>query len=417
MKNKTLIILGILSFVNNITFSQCNSPINFPPSNANGLGGTFCLLGSPTVNNNICFENNLGDLNLLFSGNLLGGNPNLFKFSKTGDFSMGDKYVQSSQLTIVGANATNTDFNSPLNKRDISFEFLSAGSTKIRSFRGTNMDTYIQLLTNPRKRNGTDSPINDPIVRMHINDNGFIGIGTISPTQQLHVKENIKLEGSFIKFAPGGDAIINRETKGNLMLNANGDDNAVFINYKGDNNNSYESNAYGGLKLFDGGNVNFANFWITRGELVTTNAIEKEAGNLVISPSGGRVIIADKTNTGLSMPNPGNYKLIVQNGILTTKIKVAVQNATNWSDHVFEDKYKLKQLRDVEKYIKENKHLPNIPSSDELVRDGMDLGEMQAKQMEKIEELTLYMIEMKKEIEELKKENKELKEKVSNSKN
>lgn len=69
-------------------------------------------------------------------------------------------------------------------------------------------------------------------------------------------------------------------------------------------------------------------------------------------------------------------------------------------------------LKQVEEYINENKHLPNIPSSEELIKEGLDLGEMQAKQMEKIEELTLYLIEMKKEIDTLKKKNQELKEKI-----
>ena len=102
---------------------------------------------------------------------------------------------------------------------------------------------------------------------------------------------------------------------------------------------------------------------------------------------------------------------------MTEKVKVAVNCSTAWADYVFANDYKLKPLSEVEAYVKENKHLPNVPSADELVKEGLDLGKMQATQMEKIEELTLYMIEMKKEINALQNENQSLKVLVSQSKN
>lgn len=106
-----------------------------------------------------------------------------------------------------------------------------------------------------------------------------------------------------------------------------------------------------------------------------------------------------------NVATPVGYKMYVEQGILTEKVKVAVASSPAWADYVFEADYKLKPLSEVEKFIDENNHLPNIPSADELVKEGLDLGKMQALQMEKIEELTLYLIEMKKEIEVLKNEN------------
>jgi hypothetical protein len=106
---------------------------------------------------------------------------------------------------------------------------------------------------------------------------------------------------------------------------------------------------------------------------------------------------------------PNGYRLYVNGGILTDKVQVAIYGSTAWADYVFEKDYKLKPLSEVEAFIKANKHLPNIQSADELAKTGLDLAAMQAKQMEKIEELTLYMIEMKKEIDSLKKENQSLK--------
>jgi len=113
-----------------------------------------------------------------------------------------------------------------------------------------------------------------------------------------------------------------------------------------------------------------------------------------------------------ALPTPGNYRLYVTGGILTEKIKVALKaDAVNWSDFVFAKDYKLRSLCEVEAYVNANKHLPEIPSSEEVYRDGIDLVQMDAKLLMKIEELTLYMIEMKKEIEVLKNENKKLKNK------
>ena len=71
-------------------------------------------------------------------------------------------------------------------------------------------------------------------------------------------------------------------------------------------------------------------------------------------------------------------------------------------DYVFNNNYDLKPLVEVEEYINENKHLPGIPSSNEARGKGVDIGEMQSKLLEKIEEITLYIIELKKENEALK---------------
>jgi hypothetical protein len=80
-----------------------------------------------------------------------------------------------------------------------------------------------------------------------------------------------------------------------------------------------------------------------------------------------------------------------------------------WSDFVFHPTYKLKPLLEVEKYIKANGHLEDIPSAKEVEKNGVNMGEMQAKLLQKIEELTLYVIELKKENEELQKQINELK--------
>lgn len=88
-------------------------------------------------------------------------------------------------------------------------------------------------------------------------------------------------------------------------------------------------------------------------------------------------------------------QLNVNGNIKARRIKVS---QTEWPDYVFDDSYSLPSLPSVEKFIRENKHLPGIPSADSVLTHGLDIGEQQAGLLKKVEELTLYIIEQKKEI-------------------
>jgi hypothetical protein len=83
------------------------------------------------------------------------------------------------------------------------------------------------------------------------------------------------------------------------------------------------------------------------------------------------------------------------------ELKIEI-TSTTWPDYVFDKNYRLLTLKELDEYLKTNKHLPNIPSSDEIKRDGgVNIGEMQAKLLQKIEELSLYIIQQNKRIEVL----------------
>ncbi|TJZ49893.1 hypothetical protein FAZ15_21970 [Sphingobacterium olei] len=118
-------------------------------------------------------------------------------------------------------------------------------------------------------------------------------------------------------------------------------------------------------------------------------------------PSGdvGNVIINDNAGfVGIGTTSP-REKLSVNGNIRAKEIKV---EASPWPDYVFESDYSLLSLEELESYIQKNKHLPDIPKAEEAEKDGVSLGEMNRLLLKKIEELTLYLIDMKKEIEELK---------------
>ncbi|MFH7012561.1 hypothetical protein ACHRV5_11865 [Flavobacterium sp. FlaQc-52] len=141
------------------------------------------------------------------------------------------------------------------------------------------------------------------------------------------------------------------------------------------------------------------NFWVKTGTSKFDNDVFIGT-NLCIGTSS----ITDGTTT---------YKLSVKGKIRAEEVKVY----NTWADYVFNPSYKLPSLSEVETFITRNGHLPNVPSAKEITENGLELGEMTKIQQEKIEELTLYLIQQNKEIEKLtlyliqqKKEIEELKE-------
>ncbi len=86
----------------------------------------------------------------------------------------------------------------------------------------------------------------------------------------------------------------------------------------------------------------------------------------------------------------------------TVKCKEVLVTLEGWSDFVFDNDYKLMPLGELERYVNQNHHLPNVPSAKEVEQSGVNVGEMNALLLQKIEELTLYIIELQKQIDELK---------------
>jgi hypothetical protein len=111
--------------------------------------------------------------------------------------------------------------------------------------------------------------------------------------------------------------------------------------------------------------------------------------SLVVDIDSNWVTIATDT------PKPG-YELSVNGQIVCEEI--LVQDSANWPDYVFDETYPLQPLDELEAHIKERRHLPGIPTASEVEKEGFSLGDMQKRMMEKIEELTLYVIDQNKKL-------------------
>jgi len=128
--------------------------------------------------------------------------------------------------------------------------------------------------------------------------------------------------------------------------------------------------------------------------------------------TGIDMAILPNGNVGIGTAYP-RAKLAVKGTIFAEKIKVTLA-AADWADYVFHKDYKLPTLQEVENYIQEHKHLPGIPDAKTVENNGLDVGEMNALLLKKVEELTLYMIEMNKQNQALATEVRELKKKIKN---
>jgi hypothetical protein len=122
-----------------------------------------------------------------------------------------------------------------------------------------------------------------------------------------------------------------------------------------------------------------------------------------------KMMITNSGNVGIGTTAP--QSLLAVNGTITTK-EVVVTN-TGWSDYVFAPDYHLQPLNEVGAYVKEHHHLPEIPSEAEVKEKGVSLGDMQAKLLAKVEELTLHMIQADERNTRLEQQNRELRDRVA----
>jgi hypothetical protein len=196
---------------------------------------------------------------------------------------------------------------------------------------------------------------------------GKVGVGTQNPLGKLHVHDMIK-EHCVVYITP---------------TSGTGDSASIFLSESNDA-------SQGMYWLYDGINDDIG-LW---GKVGAANY----GPHMKVKRNTGEIAFGDTYAAG--------YKMAVKGKLICTEVRV--EDIYGWPDYVFADDYSLMSLQEVEQSIKENRHLPGIPSAADIQNEGFELGNMSKKLLEKVEELTLYAIEQNKKIEELEKKLAEL---------
>ncbi|CAM4121396.1 hypothetical protein SAMN06265348_103255 [Pedobacter westerhofensis] len=204
---------------------------------------------------------------------------------------------------------------------------------------------------------------------MNIFANGNVGIGTNIPQASLDIKG---------AFSTGGVSTDSTSPYGNLNFLTNS--GKLFIGWNrtaGGGETDFIANAQGG----DKGGFAFYNH--------DNNGNEQQ---LMFLQANG--------NLGIGTPNPNGYKLAVNGNVHAKEVNITIDAAT-WPDYIFEPLYKLMPLSELDQFIIKNKHLPEIPSSTQIEKQGINVADMNAKLLKKVEELTLYLMELKRDNDKL----------------
>lgn len=333
------------------------------------------------------------NLSTFKSWNIIFGNTNVFKINNAGN---------------VGIGTTTPD---PGNKLEVSGrgQFLSdAMNVSLLLQSGSTSNNNILFRSNATTSN---TQTNDWFVgnnlgnftfyksglgdALKLNANGNIGIGTSSPTTKLEVNSTVNEVAIFKGTAGLSQVAFNNDANKEIKL----------YTYKSDyaSGTYFSTNGPNESGIFQDANAPFfiGTRTVAQPLIFATNSSEK-----MRVLSNGQVGINTTT-----FPTDLNYKLAVGGNIIAEEVLIKLKTA--WPDFVFSNKYKLKPLEEVEQFIKTNNHLPEIPSAKEVeAQGGQQLGEMNRLLLQKVEELTLYLIDQNKKLENQQKEIDALKAKI-----
>ncbi len=242
------------------------------------------------------------------------------------------------------------------------------------------VDDDIKIGTNLSNPNGNFIVRTNGADRVTVNENGNVGVGLTNPLYKLDINGTSRFTGA--QTVTGNQFVSGEITAGDMEINSS----SPALELKD------PSSTYGQLKIDNSLNVVLGKGFYG-GAIIIDGAIGSSTKRLYINKANHFNI-----GTGLS---PSGYTLSVEGKVIATDFTTLP--VASWPDYVFADDYKLKPLSEVKKYINENKHLPNIPAASEIEKNGIQLGDMNKRLMEKVEELTLYIIDMQEQIDALKK--------------
>ncbi|MGX1931317.1 hypothetical protein [Flagellimonas sp. 2504JD4-2] len=292
-------------------------------------------------------------------------NYNTYSSGSTGD--------GKGNLILFGDGANGAGWQSSVkwSGRD-GFNSSTSSGTRVNAEIGiANVGTYGKADLVFKTKGSNDNAT--PTEKLRISQNGNIGLRITAPNSQFVVTSNF---GANISGSTGGNAVY-----GSNMAVVQGGTNHNKLITPSSHNGNY---GYSGMRASWGKLYFYAkNGNTTQDQLITDAA---------------RMFIDSYGKVGIGTENPDS-KLTVKGNIHAEEIKVDL--SVPGPDYVFKEDYDLKSLEEVQNYIKKHGHLPNIPSAQEMEANGIELGEMNMRLLEKIEELVLYTLEQEKRIEKL----------------
>lgn len=236
--------------------------------------------------------------------------------------------------------------------------------------------------------------------RFVLNSSGNIGIGTNNPTNRLSIYSSTanasglqfsRLNSTTATSTPSGGKVLSLDASGNVILVQDGVGTAgwstagnssvgtSFIGTTSAEDLILKTNASERLRIFSNGNISIGSI---------TNSGKRLEVN-------GTSYFSDAMAIGTTASPSTDYKLFVGSGIRARKVKV---DQLNWPDYVFEPSYRLRPLEEVKAFIESNGHLPGFESAKVVEAEGLDIGTNQAAIVEKVEELTLYIIQLNEQL-------------------
>jgi hypothetical protein len=250
--------------------------------------------------------------------------------------------------------------------------------------------------------------VSNAIERVTFLETGNVGIGNTNPSYKLDVSGTFRGTNLVSQVPVGNVTSLRLLNQDGTMLGSFETDAGAstylrsFFNLTIDPNTSGAGGSYVKITTLSGTGTRMV--VADHNGILSTQAIPVGGGggnwnlngNNIVNANTGFVSIGSAVNPAPADPE---LKLAVNGNIYAKKLKVTLQG---WADYVFEPTYKLMPLRELEAYINKNKHLPDVPSATDVETKGLDLGDNQTILLKKIEELTLYVIELKKEIDSLK---------------
>ena len=362
----------------------------------------------------------------VFNGKIIAGTTN----ATTGSVVLESQYDQggtSGALSVLGTNYSTGGWMlgygiSP--KPDVANSYVSSTTGNLPRT-AIMVEGELRFMTADQQALAIGSNIT-MIERMKITNNGNVGIGTTTPTTKLDVLGTARVSSQLYL----GNSVNSPYLMYGAIPNTYtfGDNNSYFMNINTTNGNVGigTTNPYSKLQLFGYGIANGINVGdrTDNPNTVGSNIYVTNTNNGILSIKVGKSTVGygtialneDGGNVSIGTINaPTSYKLAVAGDMIAERVVVKLQSS-GWPDYVFTPNYHLSTLPEVEKYIEQNHHLPNVPSAKEVADKGIDVGAMNTKFMEKIEELTLYLIEQNKKLEALEKKNVELENAIKNIK-